>query len=143
MGQEVANEIFRVLEQIFPIIRGQGDSLMRLYEKVVIPAIKLALDMQVSCTRYRFSPEMLEEMVSKFNRVRISTLKQNGMIDVKTRKTLRLDSPVVADEQGYIGRPLLLIEPGLLRRNNGSDMNTYLRQPTYLLELDNPLEKRK
>lgn len=143
MGHEVANEIFRALEQIFPIVRGQGDSLMRLFQKVVTPAIKLAMDMQVSCARYRFYPDMLEEMELDLGKVRIGVLKQTGMIDVKTRKTLRLDSPVVADEQGYIGRVLFVVEPELVRRNNGPEKNTYLRQSTYLLQLDHPLEKRK
>lgn len=143
MGHEVANEIFRALEQIFPIVRGQGDSLMRLFQNVVTPAIKLAMDMQVSCARYRFCPEMLEGLELEFDRVRIGVLKLTGMIDVKTRKTLRLDSPVVADEHGYIGRPLFVVEPQLLRRNKGPEKKINLRQSTYLLQLDHPLEKRK
>ncbi|MCJ1244452.1 hypothetical protein MMC30_001650 [Trapelia coarctata] len=143
VGQDVANEIFRVLEQIFPIVRGQRESFMRLYERIIVPAIKLAIDIQVSSALYRFLPDSLEELVLECGKVRIDALKQVGMIDVKTRKTLRLDSPVVADEQGYIGKLLFLVEPQLLRRNDVPEKTTYLRQAMYLVELFHPLEKRK
>lgn len=128
---------------MFPIVRGQRESLIRLYERIVVPATKLAIDIQVSSARYEFFPELFDKPDLKWGKLRLDALKQVAMIDVKTRKTLRFDSPIVADKQGYVGKPLFLIEPQLLRRNEGQVETTRLRQPTYLLELYHPLEKRR
>ena len=60
------------------------------------------------------------------------------MIDARTRTTLRRNSPIVADVRGFIGRLLLLAEPGLSRQNQPDGDMVVLRQRTYLVELRFP-----
>ena len=135
---DLAKEIFETLEKKFPVISRQRQSLERLYEKVVRPSFKLAINLQGSSTSYKFAPDMIGPSTYSFNHIPARLLGKSTLIDVSTRKTLKRDRPVVADTHGCIRKPLLLVEPGLFRLNGAEEDATELRQPTictYLLQL--------
>jgi len=142
-AQHITTKIFNDIEAYFPIIRGQEKSLRSFYERVILPAVQLAIDVRVSTTPYEWYPNMSGPKPRSWKKIASNALNFNSMIEVETRKALKVDSPVVSDKNGYIGVPVLLVEPGLVRRSVGKERPKTLRPPTYLLELFFPLGKRR
>jgi len=144
VAKKLANAIVGRLTLIFPIINNeQHGSLVRFYEKVILPSVKLATAIQTSSNRYIFSPRPSDRLELGWRKVGMEALEDVKMIDVKTRRTLKMNSPIVADRDGYIGKPLLQVEPELVRLTRTKETNILLRRSTFLIELCNPLEQRR
>lgn len=115
---------------------------MRLHEQILLPVAKLASSIQQSSSQYEFYPHMPSSPFLNYQAVVIEDLNYISVIDVSTRKTLKPDSPVVSQEDGKIGYPILLLEPSLARTNSGTNNSTLLRRSVYLIQLAKPMRKR-
>lgn len=128
-----------MLGAIFPRIIGEQKSKSRLHQDVSRYAAQLEASIHQSSTKYQFQPMYNPGEV--YDPVTTSVLTSSTWIDVETRKTLKLDSLVTPDRDEYIGRPLMLIEPGLARYDAGGKSRC-LRSPKYLIKLDTPMSGR-
>ena len=61
------------------------------------------------------------------------------MIDVSTRKVLKASSSIYVNENGFIGRVIVLLEPSLKRIDSVSQKSLTLRPATMLVVLKRPL----
>ena len=138
--QAMTMDMFASLSETFPVVFGDMESMNRFHEQVMQPASKLAITLQGSCSIYCF--HITKAPFSKFKPLTTNRIKNNCMIDVKTRMTIKPNTGVVADESGVFGKFIMMLEPGLYRVNKGKEDST-LRQPVYLVELDHPITKRK
>ena len=119
--------------------------MVRLREQVLLPAVEFATKIQLSTSTYVFTPEPPKNPFHGFQEqvpVSTSVLQNFKFVDVRTRKTLKPDSAVIADEDGFFGDVLMQVEPGLSRENDGKE-NTPLRQSIFLVDLYKPLGKRR
>lgn len=132
------DRLFRDLGTIFPGIKDEQKSKSRLHQDVSRYAAQLEANIHQSSTKYRFRPTYQPDDTSK--RVTTSVLTSSTWIDVETRKTLKPYSLVTPDRDGYIGRPLMLIEPGLERYDVGGK-RWHLRPSKFLIKLDTPLSR--
>lgn len=115
--------------------------MMRLHQDVSMYAAQLESSIHLSSTDYRFEsmhhmPKCLYEPVT------VKFLNDIISVDVETRMTLKPDSPVVADCDGLIGIPLLLVEPFLKRQDKLERKEIMLRKTTFLVKLFSPLAMR-
>lgn len=108
------------------------------YDQVLFPAVKLANTIRMSTSDYVFS--IPRSPLTKFMPATKDMLKTHKMIDYKSGRQLKPDSPVVADQDGTIGNFILSLEPGLYRVVKGK--KTTLHQELFLVELHHPLGKR-
>ena len=134
--------IFGELELFFPIIKGDHDSLATFDEKVLRPAVNLAIAIQTSPTIYTFRPRMTREAISKSLILSKEDLVDSKIIDAKTAKTLKADSPVVAKQNGTIGNQIALLTPSLIRCTPG-EKPVRLTPEVVLAELYHPLRHRR
>ena len=68
-------------------------------------------------------------------------METHKMLNIKNGGYLKPNAPVVADEQGIMGKFIMPLEPGLYRKKGGGDEMT-LRPEVYLVDLDHPVAKR-
>lgn len=139
--ENFTENLFHTLQKIFPGLLDEPQSKIRLYEEVSRYAAQLEASIHHSSTEYRFRP-MPDELGWPYNQVTDTVLTGNTCIDVETRKTLKPNSAVIPDSNGFIGRPLLLIEPGLVRYDTAEKKTTTLRPPKYLIKLHTTLARR-
>ena len=129
---------------IFPIIRGSHPAgLERLKDKVVEPAVKLAVSIQTSTSMYDTMTAIGASVIPVSHRpkaIHKAVLGQWRIIDVATGKHLKSDSPVTVDENGMMGDLLLVVSPGLERRSG--ERSIALVQGTLLVDLYVPLGRR-
>ena len=131
--------LFKDLSKILPILFSGPQRYCSFYIQILEPAVTLACIMQESTSRYLWSLQKgpLEKWVP-FGK---AVFKNQKIVDIKTGKCLKPDSPVTADHQGSIGTAILMVEPGLCRRN-GVRRGHVLKQGTYIVNLKFPLRKR-
>ncbi len=127
------------LESIFPIIGGNDSSLQRLYDQIMLPAAELASKVHTSSTKYEFG--ICKTAFPVWGLLTRYQMRNNKLVDVKTRKTLKPSSAVIEDEDGRIGNLVLPLEPSL-KRVDKDGKTVLLRPKTYLVELDHPVGKR-
>ena len=120
-------------------MQGQRDSLARLSECIILPTVKLADSIQLSSVQYRFEQIDGRNPILNMQDVSVRALKEWKVIDVVSRKTLKSSSPVVADQGGRIGSPIILLEPALWRV---SEQELCLRTSTVILRLKQPLVRQ-
>ncbi|MCJ1427055.1 hypothetical protein MMC29_004958 [Sticta canariensis] len=137
--ERFTDRLFHFLEMIFPGIIDEQKSKSRLHQDVSRYAAQLEASIHQSSTKYRFQP--MHGPGHIYERVTTSMLTSSTWIDVETRKTLKPDSLVTSDRDGYIGRTLMLIEPGLERYDAGG-RRWCIRPSKYLIKLDTPLSRR-
>ena len=137
--QAMTVNMFKYLSETFPVVFGNPESMQRFHEQVMQPALKLATTLRGSCSTYRFS--IAQAPFQKFEPLTTNMLKDNCMIDVKTRIHLKPNTGVVADKNDVFGRCIIMLEPVLYRVNKGKEDST-LRQGAFLVELDHPIAKR-
>lgn len=140
--ENLATRIFDKITPYFPIIRGNHTSLITLCEKVIIPATFLAVAIHISPTPYVFVPRMTKARIGKDELLARQNLTQVKIIDAATGKTLKADSPVVANKEGYIGEQIALLTPSLYRCIPGEG-SVRLTQAVILGELHHPLGRRR
>ena len=104
------------------------------------PASKLATTLQASCSDYWFQID--EAPFAKSEPLKLNHIHSNVMIDVKTRVSLKPNTGVVADDNGVLGKCIMMLEPELYRINKEKG-DSILRQGVYLVKLDHSITKRK
>lgn len=134
------DDLFDALQKIFPGLLDEPKSKLRLYQDVSKYAVKLEASIHQSSTEYWFEPFLKPGYV--YNPVRDTDLTWATWIDVETRKTLKPDSSVIPDSNGFIGTPLILIEPCLVRYDRSEKKTTTLRPSKWLIKLHKPLPRR-
>lgn len=112
--------------------------MTKFHEKVTLCALKLVSKLQLSTSEYSFV--FPAEIFAIYKPVYHRHLGPYKFVDIKTRKTLKPSSPVVANETGRIGKIVVPLEPGL-DRMNGSEAEIRLRPNAYLVRLDHSLKK--
>lgn len=137
-----AQRIFDDLQCMFPIIKGDHTSLLTFYEKIVQPAVDLAVAVQTSPTPYSFFPRMTSTKIYRRLALSKDDMTRARMIDAATAKTLRADSPIVERSDGFIGEQIALLSPALVRNTQGGTP-VYLTQAVILVELYYPLGRRR
>ncbi|KAG6994105.1 hypothetical protein G7Y79_00047g083310 [Physcia stellaris] len=137
----LTNRIYDALCKVFPIISGRQSSLETLYHKIITPAVELAITMQTSATSYRFEPRLSRNSLFKRVAVPKTHLGHYRMIDAATGKTLKLDSPITPNKDGDIGDEIMVVTPGLLRRD--AEKMVPLMPENVLVELYEPLGRRR
>ena len=138
--RRMAKYMFESLSQTFPKLFGNPGCCERFYHQVMISAAKLGSKIQTSSSIYKL--QMAENPAARFGKLKTEFIKQYSLLDNWTRITLKSTSAVVADEEGVFGQIVIPLEPGLYRVNQGKE-DTTLRKEVYLVELDEPLVKRK
>ena len=138
--QRLTTYLLGALSKTFPIVNRQRESMMKLYRQVILPAAELAVKIQVSVSIYEFQPSLARHPLMQF-RVDMQHLLFNQFIDITTNKTLKPNSGVIADKDGWIGEAWMYLEPGLVRLDPGKK-DTELRKPIYLVGLYEPVDKR-
>lgn len=141
MVREFTEDLFHNLQKIFPGLGDDPQSKLRLCHDVLGYTVQLEASIHQSSTEYRFWP-VYEQLGCLYAPFTIADMTGITCIDVETRKTLKPDSPVIPDSDGFIGRRLLLVEPGLERYDKSKKKTITLRQPQYLVQLHTPLAKR-
>lgn len=139
MVEGFTDRLFSTLKNKFPGLIDEPKSKSRLHHDVSRYAAQLEASIHQSSTNYHFQRTRKPECYH--GPIKNTDLTGRTFIDVETRKTLKPDSPMIPDRDGYIGRPLILIEPGLDRCDVGGK-KTRLRQPNYLIKLHTPLSRR-
>ena len=145
LARERKNLTTRVIGEItpfFPIIKGDQTSLATFHEKVINPSVDLAVAIQTSPTPYIFGPRMTKTKINKHYKLSRPDLVQRKVIDAKTGKTLKADSPIVEKEDGTIGEQVALLTPALFRCLPG-EHPVRLTQEVILAELYHPLRRRR
>ena len=134
--------VFDRIGEFFPIIKGDHTSLYTFYEKVIGPAIDLAVTMQTSPTPYTLTPPMWTTTIGTQYLLSRDDLAYHKAIDARTGKTLKIDSPVVANREGRIGEQIAQLAPALWRCVPGENP-VRLTQPIILVELYFPVRRRR
>lgn len=132
-------DMFESLSETLPVVFGNPESMKRFHEQIMQPASKLATILQASCSTYCF--QIAEVPFPNFKPLTTDHIKGNGMIDIRTRMTLKPNAVVVADDNGVFAKCIMMLEPELYRVNKDK-MDSKLRQGMYLVELDHPITKR-
>jgi len=138
----LANEAFASIQPFFPIVTGSRTSLSAFYEKIVKPAINLAMATQQSPIAYSFRPCMEDTAISQRLLLSRTDLADDKVIDVATGKTLKADSLVVANKDGYVGEQIALLSPALWRCVPG-EKEVRLTREVLLAKLFHPLGRRR
>ena len=114
-------------------------SMFRFHEQISQPAADLEASIRLSSTKYRFTNFPTLEP-PEFARIKYGSV---GPIlhDIKRRKNVKCDGHLGSNSHGHIGRPLLRLEPALLRQDNGR--GTLLRNTKLLFEFYTELPKRR
>ncbi|KAL8974352.1 MAG: hypothetical protein Q9197_001397 [Variospora fuerteventurae] len=135
------NILLEVAKFLMTIERSEA-SLQVLLDKVIQPAVELAVKIQISSATYDFRPKMdavplLDNCI--FSQKHLSSMK---LVDIATGKTLKADSPVQANEKGEIGTRVMMLAPALYRCDPGKDP-LLLVKPTFVVQLYKPLGRRQ
>lgn len=140
--RSLSKQIFKSLGRFLPSIQDRKDSLERLHDQVVLPTVKLAVTMKTSSSCYKFYPAEGMDLSTRWDLARTEFIHGYKFVDLDTRKTLKSNSFFTLDENGNLGKPLFLFEPGLARLGDGMKQDVQLYRPSFLLKLYTPLGKR-
>ncbi|KAL8821469.1 MAG: hypothetical protein Q9191_007301 [Dirinaria sp. TL-2023a] len=140
---ELAESIFNSIVPYFPIVKRSNTSSLLLREKVIEPAVDLAIKIHASPVLYSFLPQpSMPSVRGKGKELFKDHLLQAKMIDVKSGKALDSKSVVLADGKAKIGTKLATIIPSLLC-NLAYEGSFPLTQEVILITLEDNLRKRK
>lgn len=141
--EEILDAMFDSIARCFPIVKQTTtESMDTLFDKVLSPAVKLASTIQLSPTKYEFFPDMEVRLSTADDVLLQEDLSHAQLIDVGTRKTLKVDSAVQANERGEIGHRVMMLAPALYRRGEG-DASLLLVKEMGLVKLHKPLGRRR
>jgi hypothetical protein len=141
-----AERIFRFIQPFFPVAAKHPQSSGELYEEIIKPSVQLALAIKTASRPYFMPPMNDLKQLYGFERVGIDIVGSITAIDFKSQKELKPTSSIRKDTEGFIGKPILLVEPALLLKEYGDNDVVWprpLRHATYLLELFYPLEENE
>ena len=130
--------LFKKLSSCLPVFFSSIETRESFYNQVLLPAVEPANTIKMSTSEYTFS--LPRFTLASRKPVTMETLRTCKMLDLQTRKHLKSDSAVLADENGVIGDFIMLLEPALRCVNR--DKATVLHQGTVLVKLSHPLGKR-
>ncbi|KAL8756091.1 MAG: hypothetical protein Q9184_004602 [Pyrenodesmia sp. 2 TL-2023] len=134
--------ILKDISQFFVIMDRNDASLKTLLDKVVEPAVKLANQIQISPATYEFLSKVEEIPPLDGCVLSVDHLSKWKLIDVTTGKTLKIDSPVQANDKGQIGTRVMVLAPALYRLDPGKDP-LLLVKPIVLVQLYKPMGRRR
>ena len=136
----LANDIYDVLQRLFPALRQWEVGHQKLFNEIVKPAMSLTLKIKLSPVRYKFFPPYPCEPCPKNRRVFLEELGDFKYTDIRTRRILTRGSQIIPNETGAIGHFLLILEPSLVRYGQTKET---LRETVAVIVLDKPLGKRQ
>ncbi|KAL8847995.1 MAG: hypothetical protein Q9221_006957 [Calogaya cf. arnoldii] len=139
---EITTQVFDEVAKFFPIVKKEQESLIKLWDSVVRPAVTLAKKIQTSPTCYEFLPKVASRSQFRYSEVHQAELANFKLIDIVSRKTLKMNSPVRPDEKGDIGIQIMMLAPALYRRDPGQAALLLVTE-TDLIELHTPLGRRQ
>ena len=122
------SNLLRALRVVFPDLSDKD--MVCLHQQVSIPAAHLEANIHLSSATYLFhsfetgDPIPYDEM--KHGEVGYT------LQDIRTRKIVKFDKKLRFDSRGYIGRPILTLEPALACRKGSKEID--LRVPKLLFE---------
>lgn len=134
--------LITAVASVLPGVVESEPSQKNLFEKVIEPAVDLAVKIQTSAAEYRFNPRIAMKGQLGRRSVTSSDIPDFKIVDIKSGKHLRADSQVVPDNNGRIGDRLLILTPALVRCRPGS-RSVRLSQEAILVELNSPLGRRR
>jgi len=133
--------LITTLASVLPGVVESEPSQKNLYQKIIEPAVDLAVKIQTSAAEYHFNPRIAKKGPAARRSITSSDIQDFKMVDIKSGKRLKMDSQVVPNNNGRIGDQILILTPALIRCQPGS-MSVRLSQQAILVELDNPLGRR-
>ena len=139
LAEEVTDNLFGRLSSYLPSLNERRNGLQRLYEKVIGPAKDLAMTIHSAPSQYTFSEDL---SLNRGDLVTKMDLENIMMIDIKTRKTLKLNSMITPDCEGFIASLLLRVVSPIVRTSSDTDARILLRKAVWLVDLLNPLGKK-
>lgn len=132
-----AKYIFQELSRFFPMVKGRHESLKAFYNKIVRPAVDLAVMLQTSPSCYRFKPRCHGRSLFMPDKIAQVDIGQTKLTDVETGKTLKINSKVNHDQNGWIGTKIMTLAPALWRCDpNKAEVK--LTQEVALVKLNPP-----
>lgn len=137
-AQDLNSRLFKELSEALPTLFSGMQTHATFYDRVLLPAVKLANTVRMSTSDYVLSIPELPFTAHK--PIITDLLKVHKMLDLESGRHLKPDSAVVANKDGVIGDFVLCLEPGLSRVIKGKE--TTLRQAIFLVKLNHPLGKR-
>ena len=101
--QGITSSLERALQDSFPVFFFLDGYFARLPEKIVKPAVNLAICIQTLPVRYSITPQLTFPPV-KVQHILFPTVLDGTIArDIASRKTLSLHSNVIVDKNGRIG----------------------------------------
>ncbi|KAL8673656.1 MAG: hypothetical protein Q9168_001911 [Polycauliona sp. 1 TL-2023] len=119
VNADITNEVFGEVVKFFPVVEKEKEGLTTLWESVIRPAVTLARKIQISPTYYEFVPKVAVQPLFRYYDIKQSHLSDYKLVDVASRKTLKVNSSVQPDEKGWIGSQIMVLAPELCRRDPG------------------------
>ncbi|KAI4268934.1 MAG: hypothetical protein L6R38_007670 [Xanthoria sp. 2 TBL-2021] len=139
---DIVTQVFDEVARFFPIVKKEQEGLIILWETVVRPAVTLAKKIQTSPTYYEFLPKIGSLSQFRYCDVHRAELPNYKLIDIASRKTLKVNSPVRPNEKGHIGTQIMVLAPALYRRDPGQAPLLLVKEID-LVELHTPLGRRQ
>ncbi|MCJ1357521.1 MAG: hypothetical protein MMC33_007517 [Icmadophila ericetorum] len=136
---DISAGLFRVLISTSSFIGNQESSFQRLRDLIVSPAAELASSIKLSPTQFCVGQKLHIDSLERYEPARLELCGKYKMIDVSTRKVLKASSSIYVNENGFIGRVIVLLEPSLKRIDSVSQKSLTLRPATMLVVLKRPL----
>lgn len=138
---DLAEQLKKAIVAVMPEDFAPDANLGSIHEKIVVPAMELALNIQLTLGRYYFYP-CTASITTAERRLTLQDSSKNVMIDITTRRILNDNSLVIVADDGTIGEKLFVLEPSMIRRGRGRKAHVLMRKAVYLVKLDKPLGKR-
>ncbi|KAL9595122.1 MAG: hypothetical protein Q9219_006639 [cf. Caloplaca sp. 3 TL-2023] len=137
--ESTTDKVLRVVETVLEGSQDNPGRKSRFNERVMQPAVELAILMNSSATKYSFSDSMSDK--SRFKEVPLSAraLDSCVVIDVDTRTIVRADMVAVESKDDIIGTQVILLAPGLRRCYPAGASTRKLCSKVAAVKLSNPL----
>ncbi|MCJ1433641.1 hypothetical protein MMC27_003004 [Xylographa pallens] len=143
MVQAEANLLRDVIQYSFPILFSLDDCFANLPERIVKPAVDLAMLIQTLPVRYKFTPQ-LDFPPLQVEQILFPTVLDHATVrDIETRKKLTLHSNVILDKNGCVADKIMITEPRLVRCGTNMQTEVVVRKPQVVVLLKRPLGKRQ
>ncbi|MCJ1380510.1 hypothetical protein MMC17_003618 [Xylographa soralifera] len=139
----VGSSLKGALQDNFPILFFLDACFAKLLEKIVKPAVELAILIWTLPVRYTVTPQLTFPPL-KDEQILFPTILDRAIAkDIETRKTLTLHSNIVVDKNGCIGDRVMITEPGLVRCGTNMQAEVVVRKPQMAVYLKEPLGRRQ
>ena len=115
MIESFTKNLFDAICGVFPGLN--EESMTRLHDHVSICAALLEAKVHLSSVDYIFQYDgILDSQQIKHMPIRVEGLAEGLFVDVKTRRTVKAGPHLKTDNDGFVGQPLLTLEPSMHRQ---------------------------